>query len=131
MPEFNSDYVNSLYLVDDFTRGYIEAAYFTSTGPDDGIDPETPLSDEAYDDAELECKHFQRFQRVWLNIAYNSVNYDETCAGRDFWFTRNGHGVGFWDRKLDGACGEVLSNAARQYGEVYLILGDDGLLHFE
>lgn len=27
-------------------------------------------------------------------------DYDETQAGRDFWFTRNGHGVGFWDRGL-------------------------------
>lgn len=25
--------------------------------------------------------------------------YDETQAGRDYWFTRNGHGVGFWDRE--------------------------------
>lgn len=34
--------------------------------------------------------------------------YTEIQAGRDFWFTRNGHGVGFWDRGL-GEIGDLLS----------------------
>ena len=36
-------------------------------------------------------------------------------AGQDFWLTRNGHGVGFWDRGLNDL-GERLSKAAKVYG---------------
>jgi len=48
--------------------------------------------------------------------------------GHDFWLTRNGHGAGFWDRGL-GAVGDELSKASKSYGEVYLYVGDDGLIY--
>jgi hypothetical protein len=48
--------------------------------------------------------------------------------GHDFWLTRNGHGVGFWDRGL-GTIGDALSKASKSYGEVYLYVGDDGLIY--
>lgn len=48
--------------------------------------------------------------------------------GHDFWLTRNGHGAGFWDRGF-GKTGEKISDAARVYGEVYLYIGDDGLIY--
>lgn len=49
-------------------------------------------------------------------------------AGHDFWLTRNGHGVGFWDRGL-GELGDKLTEAAKTFGEVNLYLGDDELVH--
>lgn len=48
-------------------------------------------------------------------------SYDETQAGRDLYYTRAGHGVGYWDREAleaDGL-GERLSNAAGR-GEINL-----------
>lgn len=45
-------------------------------------------------------------------------DYDEAAAGRDFWFTRCGHGVGYWDRDLPGELGDKLSDIARTYGNV-------------
>ncbi|AXQ69622.1 hypothetical protein HOU03_gp146 [Caulobacter phage CcrSC] len=54
-------------------------------------------------------------------------DYDEAAAGRDFWYTRNGHGVGFWDRGL-GEVGDKLSDACR-YSEVYVSFEADGKVH--
>ena len=48
--------------------------------------------------------------------------------GHDFWLTRNGHGTGFWDRGL-GDVGDDLSKASKSYGEVYLYVGDDGMIY--
>ena len=53
--------------------------------------------------------------------------YDWSQAGHDYWLTRNGHGVGFWDRGL-GSIGDKLSQAC-QYDEVYAYLGDDNLVY--
>jgi len=82
-----------------------------------------------------ECEEFQREAADLLAQAYNHVipahtfgdgtlpnshtpahDYDEAAAGRDFWYTRNGHGVGFWDRDLPGDLGEKLSDIARKFG---------------
>ena len=49
----------------------------------------------------------------------------EQC-GHDLWLTRNGHGVGFWDRGYDLAIGDALTRAAHLAGERNLYLGDDG-----
>lgn len=50
----------------------------------------------------------------------------EAMFGHDFWLTRQGHGVGFWDRKVlevtleDGTeLGDALSAVAREVGESY------------
>lgn len=49
-------------------------------------------------------------------------------GGYDFWLTRNGHGVGFWDRDLD-ALGDRLTAIAEQMGGRDLYTGDDGLIY--
>jgi hypothetical protein len=51
-------------------------------------------------------------------------------VGHDFWLTRNGYGVGFWDRDLPGTLGDDLSTLARAAGEVDVYIGDDAMLHF-
>jgi hypothetical protein len=51
-------------------------------------------------------------------------DYDAKAAGRDFWYTRNGHGVGFWDRGL-GDIGDKLAEIARKYGTVNVSFGPD------
>jgi len=57
-------------------------------------------------------------------------DYDAEAAGRDYWYTRNGHGVGFWDRGLDDV-GEELSDAAR-YSEVNAYFDPEtGRVHFD
>lgn len=52
-------------------------------------------------------------------------------AGHDLWLTRNGHGVGFWDRGL-GEIGDVLAKGVgwrTPFPEIDLEVGDDGKIH--
>lgn len=52
---------------------------------------------------------------------------DYAAAGRDFWYTRNGHGVGFWETyRWPAPWRDDLDQAARTFGEVDSYLGDDG-----
>ena len=98
--------------LDSFTQGYIEAMFFTECeiGKNaDSHEPETQsalhgecgfsdLAPEALAAIIAQCAAFQRDSAALLEEAFER-DYDDTQAGRDFWFTRNGHGVGFWDRK--------------------------------
>jgi len=103
-PEFNT--------LDPFTQGYIEAMFFTDgeqlhlDGCGNGTfladSSEAPcfgdLAPEALATIILDCATFQAANRESLEVAYSRA-YDAAQAGRDYWFTRNRHGVGFWDRK--------------------------------
>jgi hypothetical protein len=55
---------------------------------------------------------------MFLDInAKDLANINAEQAGHDFWLTRNGHGVGFWDRGL-GAVGERLTASCKHdFGE--------------
>lgn len=109
--------------LDAFTQGYIEALFFTeeeslceeSNGarhmPDVAVNTVTmeshfvggdsfgfsDLAPGALADVIADCEAFQRDNAATLAEAYTR-DYDAAQAGRDYWFTRNGHGVGFRDR---------------------------------
>ena len=135
MPEFIIDTggCEQFAKLDDFTQGYIEAMFFTDTGT--GDDEEGGLEhanvaefapgeiDAIWDD----CQRWQFANQDKLTAAYETGRYDARRAGNDYWYTRNGHGVGFWDREL-GDIGDELSNACR-YSERNLYRDDDGLLY--
>lgn len=129
-----------------FERGYIEAAFFTSTGPDneeEGLGEDSSFSDlapEAMAAIKDDCADFlaqveqtrDSFGRTLLDLAFDyspNVAYTQEQAGVDLWLTRNGHGAGFWDRGL-GRVGEDLSKLAR-YSERSLYRGDDGLIYYQ
>lgn len=117
--------------LDSFTQGYIEAMFFTdASSADDGDLEDATVADIAPQFLELiisDCQQFQTEHAALLDRAFAEHEYDETQAGRDYWFTRNGHGVGFWDRGL-GEVGDKLSDAAR-YSTVDIYRGDDGLIY--
>ncbi len=46
----------------------------------------------------------------------------------DFWYTRNGHGCGFWDGDWPEH-GDELTNLAREFAPVELYVADDGLVY--
>lgn len=138
MPKFILDHgsaeaARSFNALDAFTQGYIEAMFFTDTGTGDDEDLEdatvADLSPEALETIKADCAAFQAKAAALLEEAYGR-DYTEEQAGRDFWFTRNGHGVGFWDRTdlEEGDLGDRLSDMCR-HSEVYLYRGDDGLLY--
>jgi hypothetical protein len=129
MPEFllnqPPETAHPFYSLDPFARGYIEAMFFTNG--DTGDERETLLNDwgvekltrEAVANIARDCAEFQSREAFHLSVAYSERNYEAAQAGRDFWFTRQGHGVGFWDRtELDADdLGKLLTNAAKEFCE--------------
>lgn len=114
--------------LDTFTRAYLECALWASTG-DDGLplDREHSLADfapSALEQAANECRAFQEANRADINTG------DVDRAGHDFWLTRCGHGVGFWDGDWEEAIGERLTEACKRAGNRDLYVGDDGALYF-
>ena len=144
MPEFILDHGSPKASMlsaelDSFTQGYIEAMFFTSTGTGDDSEQDlehatfAELAPESLTSIVDDCRAFQATNATLLDSVYGvqgkyeRAPYDESRAGNDYWYTRNGHGTGFWDRGL-GELGEALATAAR-YSERNLYRGDDGLLY--
>ena len=122
--------------LDDFTQAYVTAALWSSTDNADEsggepLDANYEVKDIATPTLERmakECALFQKQNAKLLARAYKMRPYDVEQAGHDFWLTRNGHGAGFWDRGL-GEVGKRLSEEARRFGSVDLVIGDDGMIH--
>src|SRR5690242_13350351 len=88
-------------------------------GPED-------IDAKALETMRADCANFAAYcEKLGLLEEYER---DEEQFGHDFWLTRNGHGVGFWDRG-DGELGEALSKAAETFGSADLYVGNDGKVH--
>lgn len=129
-----------------FTRHYLVAALWSSTD-DKGtpLDSKYSLEDftpEALERATADCDAFQSRAEDLLSLAYESDDYlarenhpDNdgggvyALAGHDFWLSRNGHGVGFFDRGQEPFW-RGLQNTAKAFHETNIEVGDDGRLHF-
>jgi hypothetical protein len=109
--------------MDDFTRAYIEAIYFTE---DEEIG-DAQLSDDAREMIAAECAEFQA-DPAWLD-AYLADAGTAEQAGHDFWLTRNGHGAGFWDGDWPEPHATALDCLSKRMGEIGAYLGDDGLVY--
>jgi hypothetical protein len=109
---------------DDFLAGYVEAMLFSSLDGTDDNSGGRPL-DENYTDRDIttdslrrmaaQCQAFLRMPGV-----AEAIEGRELEAGRDFWFTRNGHGVGFWDGDWPKAAARLLTKASKSFGESYV-----------
>lgn len=140
MPEFQLDHGDGSQRdrwkeCDAFTQGYIEAMFFTETGDADDGDLQhatvADLAPETWDRIKADCDAFKQDARNAAHLEEAcAYDYEMVQAGRDFWFTRNGHGVGFWDRKeLNEQQRDALSDAARATGSRDLYRGDDKKLY--
>jgi hypothetical protein len=127
--------------VDEFTAAYLAAAFFSTNDEstpsggvplDNNYSPEN-LADATFRQALLDCQRFQEENAqdiaTWGQAEYWKDKTPESTpaaqAGYDFWMTRNGHGVGFWEDEW-GEPGTRLDAASQQYPEVNLIVGDSG-----
>jgi hypothetical protein len=117
MPEFVRDFRS----LNEFTQGYIEAAFWTGT---DGIEARS-FSDLAPETLAVMLADSMTFQ---LANAEDLEAGDCRRHGIDFWLTRNRHGAGFWDRGY-GERGDRLTKSAHTYGECHLYVGDDNLIY--
>lgn len=141
---FTQGYIEAMFFTENspaFTYADIEEdraawEHAEREGQSDGTIPgDASFSDLAHDSLKRiieDCREWQnanaKLLRVTLQWAERKgIAYDMERAGNDYWYTRNGHGVGFWDRGL-GGLGDKLSDACR-YREVDVYLGDDSKVH--
>ena len=116
--------------LDEMTAGYLEAVDFTES---------EPMQDSAGEDVEIlgfaaemdeqardDCAQFLDLL-ARMAIDWSSV-WDARQLGIDFWFTRNHHGCGFWER--GGHLGDILTKWADSMGEVDVYEGDDNWAYF-
>jgi len=83
----------------------------------ENIDPETLKQ------AEQDCLEFVEKAGALLE------GLDMSQVGHDFWLTRNGHGAGFWDGDYEKEIGQKLTDISKQFKNVDLVIGDDGMIH--
>lgn len=127
--------------LDAFTQGYIEALFFTADLciSDQGRNEEpcgfADLAPETLARIIADCSSFYAANRATL-IAHSGDDpagepNEETqqAAGRDFWYTRNGHGVGFWDGDWLEPYASQLDAAAKAFSNIDAYLGDDGKVY--
>lgn len=130
MTTFNVLHLNA------FIAGYFETLYFAGIATNcDGETVENiagiDMTEEAREECRQDCARFLDLAGGKVNLAiFGSDDYDHTQAGRDFWLSRQGHGVGFWDRGL-GIVGNDLHDVAKLFGEKHLYINGRGLLEVE
>jgi len=125
------------FAVTSVVRGYLSAALFADLEEGWDADYEN-ISDEMFDDAERECASFVDKCGLMHDRATAILGYDDFSFGCDFWFSRNGHGVGFWDREalketygnMSKTLGDNLHDIAKTYEVVDVYIGGDGKFYF-
>lgn len=138
------DHVTGLIQIsklDDFTRGYLDAALWSSTDSDNRdatLDRDyhiTDIEQDSLSEMVAECEKFQADNSALLVQAYEQYP-DTHCspqayAGHDLWMTRVGSGCGYWDGDLSKDVGDALTAAAKAIpGTPELYVGDDKLIHY-
>lgn len=126
----------NLSKLDDFARAYMECALWSSTDNDgEPLDKRHGLADfspACVASMLADCKRFQSENAADLSprfvIRCGPSGYS-AYQGHDFWLTRNRHGAGYWDGDYEESAGKRLTEASHKYTEVYLYVGDDGLIY--
>jgi hypothetical protein len=110
---------------DKFKTAMFEAIAFTDLENPDSEVYGAELSEESVDKMESDAKKF------WARCRHLIEPLAIEQAGHDFWLTRNGHGVGFWDRPDGFYFGyqEFFTKQSEAMGKVDLYLGDDEKAH--
>jgi hypothetical protein len=110
----------------EFLNAHPDAAPWSSTDPDTGVPLDrdrtaADLDPETVTQPREDCDRFRA-------LAAGQIAGRESDAGHDFWMTRNGHGVGFWDGDWPEH-GDELTAPSHPFGECDTYPGDDGWLH--
>lgn len=118
-----------------FVQGYIEAAFFMGEETEEYNISEMSFHDIPRDELVKIIEDCQKFysenEGLLSKLSEADPEYGDMEAGRDLYYTRNGHGVGFWDRGFKGEYAEIaeeLSDKASAMGTSELSLADDGSL---
>ena len=112
-----------------FTRAYIEALYFSDTGEEGQPPADAELAEETRLDIEADCRSWWRRFGCYVTTEQCTLSAPVIQAGHDFHFTRNGHGVGFWENHWPKPYRDLLTQGAQSYGTFEIYEGDDGLIY--
>ena len=122
--------------LDNFVKSYLATAAWVSF---DGGKAEFPKSSKEI--AKADCKKFIAavYKEFTVNEAEAILTYQgsdlTSLAGHDFFLTRNGHGVGFWDKDIYNTLanngGDILTKLARQMGESNCYRVKGGWVYFD
>jgi len=115
--------------INTMVEGYLEAMLWTDEDMlkefnDIDLVDFSMISKELLTQVINDCDAFYDKAEGLLNETDLPLEY----IGHNFWLTRSGHGVGFWDRGL-GKIGDDLTDICGEFGEVDIYLGDDGLIY--
>ena len=129
-PKVTNNIAENLQGFNEAYRGYIEAIYFTGTGdneqPAAGIEMATQSQFDCMQQVAEFITQVEKAGLLWDYLDQPNASWHQ--LGVDFWFTRCGHGCGFWDRGM-GELGDKLTDIAHYCGAVDIYEGDDGLLY--
>lgn len=106
-------------MLTEFQKGFFTALLFTETDPsNDDIPLNNNFTTADIDEKDLEkyCLECDKFEHAVYELIQNNLHK----AGANFLFTRNHHGVGFWDGDWDE--GPTLTEEAHKYPEITTFL---------
>lgn len=129
MPQFNLNKSGGGYdSLSDFAKSYVEAMFFTNC--DSGDDDEhkanrlgtSRLTRQALECIATDCAQFEAENAAVIQEVLEHGERDLEGIAHDLWFTRQRHGVGFWEGESRGYPADTsdkLNKAAKAMGEVY------------
>lgn len=115
----------------EFLKHYIMAALWSTNDNADesGGEPldknygAEDIAPETLAKMKADCEKFQ------AENADDLATRETKFGAHDFWLSRNGHGAGFFDGDWPEETGDRLQEKARQFGEINLYVGDNGLIY--
>lgn len=119
---------------DNLLRSYVGTALWSSND-DNGepMDDRFSIDDFAPETLQKMNQDIAKFLQVAepLLAQAEERRYNLDRAMHDFWLTRNGHGVGFWDRTEleEGGLGDKLTKISQKFGEASLYVGDNNKIY--
>ncbi len=116
-----------------FYNSFIAALLWSAAGDGDNGDEfedndASGIHPHVADQLRAQCNQFCTQNESDLQKAKEEVRYTIDHAGHDFALSRNGHGSGYFDRKL-GEVGARLQRAAEDFGPAEAYLGEDGSIY--
>ncbi len=112
---------------DAFLAGFLKAALWAEHADDTDksfSDVGAEFSPAAIEKIRADCEAFQKLAAPELARAAANGRQTIESLGSDFYFTRCGHGCGYWDRGDD--VGDQLTEKARTFKSLDLYLSDAG-----
>lgn len=127
------------YVPHAFRQGYIAAALFSSSD-DEGEPLDSNYSEDDFSPSlvaaiDRDCARFwARHGETVESCAESHTpgSPDDTAeahAGRDFWYTREGRGCGFWDGDWPEPAASELDKGAKRFSQADWYVRDDGMLY--